>query len=62
MDRNVKCDCGKVLFGEVENSGVYILKGVAVVQFASDKANIKCRNCKRWVEGVDQSIFRIKEE
>jgi len=53
----VKCKCGKILFGPTNNGDVYILKGVAVAQFTKNGVNFKCRNCKRWIEGVNLSFY-----
>lgn len=59
-DDTIRCDCGKTIFSPVEGTSVYILKSIAVAQFAGGKVNIKCRNCKRWIEGLDQKLF-LKE-
>lgn len=59
-DKEIRCKCGKQLFGPANDTDtVYILKGVAVAQFAQGKINIKCRNCKRWVEGISQKILLV---
>lgn len=57
MDKEVKCECGKVLFDGI------VLKSVAVGQFSNGFVNLKCRNCKRWAERIPQEIFlTIKEK
>ena len=56
MDRIIKCECGKTIFNGL------ILKSVAVAQFAGGIVNIRCRTCKRWLNGIDQKIFLTKEK
>ena len=55
-DNQIKCECGKTLFDGL------ILKGIAVGQFAKGYVNLKCRNCKRWVEAIPQNIFLTEEK
>jgi hypothetical protein len=47
----IVCRCGALIFDGL------ILKGVSVAQFAGGRANLKCKGCKFWMEGIDARIF-----
>lgn len=59
MDHNLKCTCGKTLI--TESGGVVIVKSVSVIQLAAGFMNLRCRNCKRWIEQVDQKILTTRQ-
>ncbi len=61
--KEVKCECGKLIYGRADsNSEIYILKSVAVAQWAGGLVNLRCRACKRWINGIDETIFQTKEK
>ncbi len=47
----IKCECRNLIFDGLT------FKGVSVAQFSMGHANIKCKNCKRWINGIDARIF-----
>lgn len=47
----IRCYCGKLLFDGL------IYKGVSVAQFNMGFCNVKCKQCGRWLEGIDARVF-----
>lgn len=51
MTGEILCYCRTKIFDGL------ILKKVSVAQFAGGFCNLKCKNCGRWLEGIDARIF-----